>query len=362
MPKVSIRQWPLNLEAGRGTILEAALAEGVPYPHGCRIGDCAACKSLLLSGDVAMSDYDEAVLSKEERKAGLILACRAKPKTDVHVAWLGEQDAAGLPVSRIRAEITNIEQLTPRIRRIHAWPERPLRFAAGQFARLAFGKLPARPYSMANRPDEDALVFDMRLVPNGRISEFVRSELKVGDVLGLEGPYGSTHLKPDESGPLVAVAGGSGLAPIKSIVRTALQAAGDRRIDLYFGVRDEEDVYDEPTLAMLASEHPNLDFHVLLSAPSNGTKRRVGSLPDVLADELPTHAGARYYLAGPPGMVDAVSSIAIQKGVPPDRIHADPFHLAGEPAKGRTGPRRGGRVLGGLKRMFTRQAKAEPSA
>jgi len=166
MSKLSIRQWPLSLETGKQTILETALAKGVPYPHGCRIGECAACKSILLSGEVKMANYDKAVLSKEERGAGLILACRARPTSDVHVAWLGDEEMPGLPISRIRAEVTNIEAVTPRIRRIHVWPERPLLFAAGQFARLKFGKLPARPYSMANRPDEEALVFDIKLVPD----------------------------------------------------------------------------------------------------------------------------------------------------------------------------------------------------
>jgi len=355
MPKLSIRQWPLSLETGRQTILETALAKGVPYPHGCRIGECAACKSLLLSGEVKMANYDQTVLSKEERASGLILACRARPTTDVHVAWLGDEEIPGLPVSRVKAEVTNIEHLTPRIRRIHVWPERPLQFAAGQLARLKFGKLPARPYSMANRPDEEALVFDIRLVPDGQVSEHIRTELQVGERLHLEGPFGSTHLRPEETGPLVAVAGGSGLAPIKSILRTALRSSNDRKVDLFFGVRDEEDVYDETTLNLLAARHPNVRFEILLSAPSVKTGRRVGTLPDILINELPTYEDARYYLAGPPAMVEAVSTLAIKKGVRPDRIHADPFHLASEPRNGDAAPGESGGMLGSIRRLFSKQ-------
>ncbi len=353
MPKLSIRQWPLSLETGKQTILESALAKGVPYPHGCRIGECAACKSLLLSGEVKMANYDATVLSQQERAAGLILACRARPTCDVHVAWLSDEEMPGLPISRMGAEVTNIEELTPRIRRIHVWPERPLLFAAGQFCRLKFGKLPARPYSMANRPDEEALVFDIKLVPDGQVSEYIRSELKVGERLLLEGPFGSTHLRPEESGPLVAIAGGSGLAPIKSILRTALLGAEERRVELFFGVRDEEDIYDETTLNLLAAHHPNVRFEVLLSAPSQETGRRVGTLPDVLARELPTYEDARYYLAGPPAMVEAVSSLAIKKGIRPDRIHSDPFFLTGEPPSQDGEPGDTG-VFGGFRRMFSK--------
>ena len=102
----------------------------------------------------------------------------------------------------------------------------------------------------------------------------------------MQGPFGSTHLRPEEDGPLVAIAGGSGLAPIKSILRTALQSTKDRRVDLFFGVRDEEDVYDESALTLLAARHPNVRFEVVLSSPSAKTERRVGSLAEVLADEL----------------------------------------------------------------------------
>ena len=326
MPKLSIRQWPLSLETGKQTILETALAKGVPYPHSCRIGECAACKSLLLSGEVRMANYDPAVLSEEERSTGLILACRARPTSDVHVAWLGEEEMPGLPISRIRAEVTNIEVLTPQIRRIHVWPEQPLMFAAGQFARLKFGKLPARPYSMANRPDEEALVFDIKLVPDGLVSEYIRSDLKVGERLSLEGPFGSTHLRPEGR-----TAGGNRgrIGPGADQVDPAHGAAKCRneqgRSVLWCSRRGGR--LRRQRMNLLAARHPNVRFEIVLSAPSVETGRQVGTLPDILSSELPTYSDARYYLAGPPAMVEAVSTLAIKKGVRPDRIHSDPAFI-----------------------------------
>ena len=122
-----------------------------------------------------MGPYDEAVLTREERAGGLILACAARAKTDTHVAWLGEEATVNLPVQRLRAQVTNIERVTPHVTRIYAWPEYRMKFAAGQFAKLRFADLPARCYSMANRPDEEALEFHIRLLPEGRVSEHVRS-------------------------------------------------------------------------------------------------------------------------------------------------------------------------------------------
>jgi naphthalene 1,2-dioxygenase ferredoxin reductase component len=350
MAKLTIRQWPLALNANGRTILDTALSAGVPYPHGCRTGECGSCKSTLVSGEVAMSDYDEAVLSAEERAAGLVLACCARPKSDTHVAWLGEEATVNLPVQRLRAQITNIERVTPHITRIYAWPEYRLKFAAGQFAKLRFADLPARCYSMANRPDEEALEFHIRLLPDGRVSEHIRAVAKVGDFIRVEGPFGRAHLHPDEQEPIIAIAGGSGLAPIKSLIRTGLHGGMTSDIHLFFGVRDEENIYDEAELATLAAQHPNLHLNILLSTGLPGPMRRVGNLSDALPADLPGCGNARLYVAGPPAMVDSVLAVAHERGFPPDRIHADPFHHAGETEAGEGFGL--GRLVQGLKSVF----------
>lgn len=359
MPKLTIRQWPLVLETGGRTILETALSAGVPYPHGCRTGECGSCKSTLISGKVAMSAYDEAVLSEEERAAGLILACRARPQTDAHVAWLGEEATVNLPVQHLRAQVTNIEQVTSNITRIYAWPEQRLKFAAGQYAKVRFADIAPRCYSMANRPDEEALEFHIRLHPDGRASQHISTQLKLGDAIRIEAPFGRAHLYPEHKEPIIALAGGSGLAPIKSIVRTALHAGVDRNIHLFFGVRDEQDIYDESELAALAARHSNLHLSFLVSAPAGRTSRRKGDLADVLRTDFPDCGDARLYVAGPPRMVVSVVALAHQRGFAPDRIHADPFHHGGDvAAKQRFSL---GRLVQGVKSVFAGgSGRAEP--
>lgn len=333
MSKLTIRQWPLALDTNGATILETALSAGVPYPHGCRTGECGSCKSMLIAGQVDLGPYDEAVLSAEERAGGLILACASHPKDDVQVAWLGEETTIALPVQRLRAQVTNIERVTAHVTRIYAWPEYRLKFAAGQFAKLRFADFPARCYSMANRPDEEVLEFHIRLLPGGKVSEHVRDHLKAGDTIRLEGPFGGAHLFPEQTDPIIALAGGSGLAPIKSIVRTALHAGMGCDIHLFFGVRDEADIYGEAELVALAAQHPNLHLHFLLSAPAKGSMRRQTSLPDVLSTDFPDCSRARLYVAGPPTLVESVVGVARERGFAPDRIHADPFHHGGDTAK-----------------------------
>lgn len=356
MPKLTIRQWPLPIETGKATILDAALDCGVPFPHGCRTGECGACKCLLLSGDVAMKNYDSAALSASEKAAGFVLACRAKPSGDVHVAWLGETVSIDLPVGRLAAQVTNMEQVSPLIRRLYLWPEEPLRFAAGQFARLKFAGLPARAYSMASMPGEEVLEFHVRLIPGGRVSAHIQDHLKVGDTVQIEGPYGSAHLRSGDDSPLVLIAGSSGLAPVKSIARTALRSQPDRRVHLYFGVRNEAHVYDERELKVLAARHSNLRVDTVLSDPAGHTERRSGNLAEVLMQDLSAHRDAQFYVAGPPEMVSSVSQAVAASGIGREQIHADPFHVSGqevdENAAAQAQPRAVNRLLDGLRRLL----------
>lgn len=333
MPKLTIRQWPLPIETGKATILDAALDSGVPFPHGCRTGECGTCKCLLLSGDVAMKNYDSSALSPAEQAAGFVLACRARPRGDVHVSWLGGTVSVELPVRRLSAQVTNIEQVSPLIKRLYLWPEEPLQFAAGQFARLSFAGLPPRAYSMAGMPGEEALEFHVRLIPGGRVSGHIAERLRVGDSVRVEGPYGSAHLRPDDDGPLVLVAGSSGLAPAKSIARTALARQPDRRVHLYFGVRDECHVYDERVLRLLASRHHNLRIEIVLSEPAGATPRRRGNLAEAVLQDLATHRDAQFYVAGPPEMVNGVTQALAAADVAREQIHADPFHITGDDAQ-----------------------------
>jgi NAD(P)H-flavin reductase len=117
------------------------------------------------------------------------------------------------------------------------------RFAAGQYLSLAMPGAPARHYSMASRPDEELVELHVRLVPGGRTSSLIHASLKAGDRVEIEGPAGSAYLRDTHGGPVVAVAGGSGLAPIRSIVETALGAGMNQPIHLYFGARTEDDLY-----------------------------------------------------------------------------------------------------------------------
>ena len=331
--QVRIRQAdrPVSVEPGQ-TILEAALAQGVAYPHGCRSGNCGACKSRCYAGELELAPYSDYALSGAERASGLILACRAVPWSDAEVGWLDADELMVHPIRHLTCGVRALEQATHDIRvvRLEILSGGPFSFSAGQYARVRFDDLPARDYSMANRPDQPDLELHIRRMGGGGASVYAGTRLAVGDIVTVEGPYGTSYLRERHTGPILAVAGGSGLAPIASIVESALARGMQQPIRLYFGVRDERDLYREAALAALAAAHPNFRFTPVLSEPHGPTARRTGFVHQVVAGELGDVDGMKAYLAGPPPMVEAASAMLTAHGVRREDIHADAFYTEAE--------------------------------
>lgn len=325
---VDVRQARTSLEIQEGqTILEAALAAGIPYPHGCRSGRCGSCKSRLIEGTVELLQHSRFALTDEEKADGLILACRALPQTNAAVAWLGsDDDDAVEPPRRLDAIVTGLDDLTHDIKLVRIAPAdgAPLLFTAGQYARVEFDGAPARSYSMANRHGDDSLEFHIRRVPGGVTSEHVHGALKASDKVTLEFPLGSSYLRQHHSGPILCVAGSSGLAPIKSIVETALAHGMKQPIHIYFGARGERDLYLVEHFQALSERHANLTFSVVLSEAKSAQYRH-GFVTQAVAEDLVDLDGWKAYVAGPPPMVDAAMDVAFARGLRSEDMHADVF-------------------------------------
>jgi naphthalene 1,2-dioxygenase ferredoxin reductase component len=322
--RITIVNQPAVVLTRRETILSAALDAGIPYPHDCRTGTCGTCKSRLLQGRVDMLPHAPEALAEGEAAAGLILACRALASTDAAVEWLGEAQAALPPVRQLKASVSAIERVAPAITRLRLQViGQPLFFAAGQYADLSFARHPPRAFSMANPPDDPVLEFHIRHL-DGVASGHVARKLQLGERVRVKGPYGNAFLRPQQR-PLLAIAGGVGLAPIRAIVLTAL--AHDKRlpIHLYLGVRDAPDLFAAAEFCALAARHPHFRFVPVLSAPRAATGRRTGLVHEAAAADFASLAGHTVHIAGPPPMVDAAKALALQRGAAPEAIHTDPF-------------------------------------
>ena len=321
---------PREVAAQEGeTLLDNLLAAGIAFPHNCKAGNCGACKCEFVEGDILELPYSEYALSPEERGRGLILACRSQAWGDTTIRALAADDVVLHPSRVMRCRVAGLADLTHDIRELalEIVSGGPFTFSAGQHAGLKFGPgIEARNYSMANRPGERMLRFEIRRVPGGQASGYAFDLLHVGAEIGVSGPLGIAYLRDLHAGPVLAVAGGSGMAPIRSIVATALAADPGREVHVYFGVRDERDVYREEWLRSLAARHPRVSYTVVLSQPRAETARRRGLVADALAADFARLDGFKAYVAGPPPMVEAVEARLLAAGMAKRDIHADAFY------------------------------------
>ena len=309
------------------TVLEAAIEQGVDYPHGCRSGRCGPCKSRLIDGKVDLLEHSRFALTDAEKAAGLILACRALPQNDLALAWLSdEEEQPHHPVRQVAARVTEVRDVTHDIRVIRlALAGDPLAFSAGQYVRLTVPGSPSRDYSMANQPGDTELEFHVRHVPEGVTSGHIHRNLKPDDAVRIEGPFGSSWLRHGHTGPILAVAGGSGLAPIQSIVETALSMGMTQPIHLYFGARTTRDLYQLHHFHEMADRYDNLHFIPVLSGETGTTSFRTGYVADAVADDIKDLDGWKAYTAGPPAMIDTVMETTMAAGLRQEDLHADFF-------------------------------------
>jgi 3-phenylpropionate/trans-cinnamate dioxygenase ferredoxin reductase subunit len=307
------------------TLLQAALRQGIDFPHSCRVGGCASCKCRLLEGRVRELTETGYILSAAELEQGYILACQSLPRGEVRIAVdLDRQQTR----RRVRGRVVAQEKLTHDITRLVLQLDEGLAYRAGQYAELSLDCLPqqARSFSFASPMRADARVeFFIRKVPGGRLTGLVDAQNLLGQGVTLTGSLGDFHLRPGTA-PLLLVAGGSGLAPLLAILQDALAGGVTRSATLLFGAREERDLYALAEIDAIAAQwHAPFRFVPVLSAaaadaPWQGARGLVGELiPELL------EGGAHAYLCGPPAMIDSAVALLGRYGVPREHIHADRF-------------------------------------
>lgn len=311
------------------TILASFLRAGVDFPHDCQAGNCGTCKCELVSGEITELPYSEFALDEEERARDLILACRSQAWSDCVVRPLEQDDQIVHPSRIMQCRVVELRPLTHNIvaLRLEIKSGGPYMFSAGQYAQLEFAPGLAAYLSMANRPVDPILEFHVRREARQGATEYAHTQLRLGDMVKVSGPSGQAYLRVSHRGPILAVAGGSAWAPLRSIIESALLSDPARSITVYFGVRGERDVFDEARLQQLAAKHPNFRYHIVLSEDAQ-PGRRHGLVSVALAQDRLALAQAKAYVAGPPAMVEAVSAVLKQAGLSERDLHSDNSQVA----------------------------------
>lgn len=315
----------LQVQPG-ANLLDVLREHQIPISYSCMSGRCGTCRCTLIEGEVldggaeAQRPFDGQAQSVHACQTVLTQSCTIEvPEPDEVVVH---------PARIIKTTVSDITDLTHDIKRLRLRPAKPLSFSPGQYASLQFSPDLIRPYSMAGLPADDELEFHVRLVPNGRVSGHIATVLRQGDAVRVSGPLGSAYLRRKHEGPMLCVAGGTGLAPMLSILRGAIDAGMDNPMHLYLGVRAARDVYGLDALHALQARHPGLHVHVVVSSGDTLATQRRGLVTEAIAQDWPSFDGWRAYLCGSPPMVEASSLLIRQRGLPAERIYADAFYAS----------------------------------
>jgi len=315
------------------SVLEAALAQGIAFPHSCTVGTCGACKCRLKSGKIREISNFGYVLNAEELRGGVILACQAAARTDLVLDVPGLADKRLVPPRDFVGRITGTRALTHDILEVTLSLDAPMQFDAGQYVQLQVeGVWGARAYSIASPPQaagSSEFRFMIRLVPNGAFTEPLFKGTLTGKPAKVHGPCGNFWLR-ESRGPLLAVAGGSGLAPLLSMLADAASRETGRSCLVLFGARTAGDLYAQREIAAIGKRwNGAFEFVPVLSqepADSDWDGAR-GLVTEVLALRAAELAGAdaEAYLCGPPPMIDAALPVLEAAGFSSTSIHADRF-------------------------------------
>jgi propane monooxygenase reductase subunit len=345
--RVTLDPVGIEIECGEDeTVLAAAFRQGYNLVHGCREGQCAACKSFLLEGEVYLERYSSFALSESEEAQGYTLLCRAMPETDLAVELLHfdpEGIALANPIREGIGRVAAIEPLTHDVTRLVLAIEQPEDFAfrPGEYADLRIpGTEAKRSYSMANLPGEGTLEFMVKRYPGGRFSSLLEGSLRPGDRLQFTGPWGSCYLREAEpERPVILVGGGSGMAPVLGLLRELACVRSPRPVRFLYGARAARDLFSLDVLEGLGRQLGDFVLTPVLSEPGsdddwNGAAGFVHEeVERALAAGL---AEPDAYLAGPPPMVDALLDVLERAGVPGERTFFDKFTTAAETAEEET--------------------------
>lgn len=321
----------LEVDGGR-SLLTTLKDEGVFIPSACGgRGACGLCLVKVKSGAGEILPTELPWLDDAQKASGMRLSCQLKVKRDMEIEIPPEL----FNVKAYTAEVAALTDLTYDIKQVNLKLLDPPRveFKAGQFMQLEVPEYELtdepvyRAYSMSGDPaDQESVEFMIRLVPNGICTTYVHKLLKAGDKINLNGPYGEFFLRDTER-EIICIAGGSGMAPIKSILLDMKRRQINRRTRFFFGARTTKDLFLLDEMAALEKDLPDFRFIPALSqpAPEDNWSGDAGLITDVVDRHLESGDNVEAYLCGSPGMIKACVEVLTRRGVPEALIYYDSF-------------------------------------
>ncbi|MFH1760014.1 MAG: 2Fe-2S iron-sulfur cluster binding domain-containing protein [bacterium] len=316
---------------GGGSLLFALAEEGVFIPSACGgQGTCAYCKIKIPEGGGVINPVEAPYLSPEELKENVRLCCQIRVRNDLKIQIPPEL----FLIKHYSGTLISKKQLTHDIiqLKIQLSDSQNMNFSAGQYVQLESEEYNGinsvkRGYSIASSPENTReIVLIVRRVPHGICTTWVFDHLKTGQSVYLSGPYGEFMLS-DTNAPAIFIAGGSGMAPMLSMLEYIRFAGLRRKITFFFGAVEQRDLFFTDELNNMQEQIPDFIFIPALSnEPSGSTwKGERGLITEVVDRHFTDVSRHEAYLCGSPGMIDACLKVLIGKNIKQENIFYDKF-------------------------------------
>ncbi len=332
-------------------VLEGALAAGLNLPHSCKSGHCSSCRVRLKSGQIVYPGGPPLGLTAQEVQEGHVLLCQARALSDLVVEARLVESVADVEIKTLPCRIERLTPLAADVLQVvlRLPVVESLRFQAGQYIDVLLENGGRRSFSIASPPDERMLELHVRRVPGGKFTQRMFGApgagasatqsadpgprgaglLGVGSLLRIEGPFGQ-FVDRGGSAPVVMIAGGTGFAPLKSMLRVLLARDRNRPVHLYWGARLAHDAYEDATVLEWSNQHPQLRYDVVLSeaGAASAPHHRLGLVHRAVLADHPRLDGFDVYAAGPPALIEAIRAEFPLHGARPERLFFDSFDYA----------------------------------
>jgi CDP-4-dehydro-6-deoxyglucose reductase, E3 len=316
-------------------VLSAALRAGLNLPHSCKGGHCASCRARLLSGQTAYPFTTlPAGITAEEAASRFVLLCQVHAVTDITIETREMRLAPEVEVKSLPCRIERMERLTDDVMSVFLKlpAVEDLHYRAGQYIDFIVSGGRRRSFSLASAPTDGKLLeVHVRRASSSGFTGQLFDTMRAGTLLRVEGPLGQFWFRGDSTRHAVMIGGGTGYAPLRSMMRQ-LFALGDRRpLTLYWGARTTRDLYEHNWLSQVAAIRPAFDYRPVLSEPQEESAPwagRVGPVHEAALAELGDLANYDVYASGPPAMVEAIRHTFIERGLPRAQLFFDSFDYA----------------------------------
>tara|TARA_B100000676_G_scaffold242331_1_gene243779 strand:+ start:5722 stop:6741 length:1020 start_codon:yes stop_codon:yes gene_type:complete len=308
----------------------ACLKNKVRILTDCLEGACATCKGVCTSGTYYMDEFTDEALTAEEFDRREVLTCQMHVTSDCVIELPYESRIAlkSKPDTR-NASVTEVEMISSNVARLVVKPDPaadPVSFISGQYVHLSVpGTDQHRSYSFANASFETGkYTFYIKVLEQGAMSDYL-SNATPGDEMTVSGPFGRFYLRPAQR-PIVMVAGGTGLAPMLSMLDTLVaQEETQQPVRLLYGANEPGELFGLDQIAGYAAQGLDITTELCIVEPVEAWDGATGHVTELLRPEILNGGDCDVYLCGPPPMIDAAEAWLVESGVDGSQVHAEKF-------------------------------------